>query len=240
MNSGKKFAIFGALALAASSAAQALPYTLTTTLTADNHYALYFGGASGDGMRQATMNGEHARNELDWFGAPGKFNWSMAESWTLDYARGDWLYVVTWSDDVVAQGWIGEFASADEQFLTGLGQGWEYILGNTNLGDGDPAPLAGELASMVAAGGWADVANFRDHGVNPWGMIAGVSTDADWIWGTPTMNEYGTGVGEYQVFRRRLGTVPEPGTLSLAVTAFAGFALARHRARRRQPALAAA
>lgn len=240
MKSSLKIAIFAALSIAGAGAAQALPHTLTTTLTSDNHYAIYFGGGDGSGMREATMGGQHARNELGAFGTPGTFNWSMAETWTLDYSSADWLYVVTWSDDSVAQGWIGEFASTDEHFLTGLGQGWEYILGNDNLGDGDPAPLAGELASLVAAGGWTDVANFRDHGVSPWGMIAGVSTDADWIWGTPTMNEYGTGVGEYQVFRRSLGTVPEPGTLSLAVAAFAGMTLMRRRGARRPPAPAAA
>ena len=222
-------ALCAALALAGPLAAQAIPYALTTTLTADNHYALYFGDGSGRNIRTATMGGAHARNEMGPQGAPGTFNWSMAETWTLDYLRGDYLYVVTWSDDRVAQGWIGQFQSTTESFLTGLDQGWEYVLGNRNLNDYDPAPTAADLAALVEPASWSGVTNFRDHGVSPWGGIAGVSGNADWIWGTPAMNEYGTGVGEYQVFRRRLATVPEPGTLLLAATAIGGLAFARRR-----------
>ena len=219
----------GALALAGSLSAQASPYKLTTTLTADNHYAIYFGDESGGSMRNATMNGLHARNEMGPAGDPGRFNWSMAETWTLDYRRNDYLYIVTWSDDRVAQGWLGQFQSATESFLTGLSQGWEYVLGHKNLNDGDAAPDATELATLVGPASWSGVTNFRDHGVSPWGKIAGVSGDADWIWGTPTMNEFGTGEGEYQVFRRRLATVPEPGTLLLAATAIGGLAFMRRR-----------
>lgn len=218
-----------ALALAGPLAAHATPHRLTTTLTADNHYAIYFGDESGNTMRTATMNGVHARNEMGPGGAPGTYNWSMAETWTLDYQRNDYLYIVTWSDDRVAQGWIGQFESMTETFLTGLDQGWEYLLGNRNLNDNDPAPTTADLASLVQPAGWSGVTNFRDHGVSPWAYIAGVSTQADWIWGTPTMNEFGTGVGEYQVFRRRLATVPEPGTLLLAVTALGGLAFMRRR-----------
>jgi len=221
--------ICAVLALGAPLGAHATPHTLTTTLTADNHYAIYFGDESGSKMRNATMNGVHARNEMGPAGAPGTYNWSIAETWTLDYQPDDYLYIVTWSDDRVAQGWLGQFQSATESFLTGLNQGWEYLLGNTNLGDNDPAPTATDLASLVQPANWTSVTNFRDHGVSPWGFIAGVSASADWIWGTPTMNEHGTGEGEYQVFRRRLATVPEPGTLLLAATAIGGMVCLRRR-----------
>jgi hypothetical protein len=219
--------ICGALALASPLAATAIPHSLTTTLTADNHYAIYLGREDGSDMRYWG-----ARNEMGPYGdgpLGGRFNWSEAETWTFDYKRNDYLYIVTWSDDRVAQGWLGQFQSAAESFLTGINQGWEYLLGHKNLNDGDAAPGATELATLVAPASWSGVTNFRDHGVRPWGLIAGISSDADWIWGTPTMNEFGSGEGEYQVFRRRLATVPEPGSLLLAATAIGGLAFTRRR-----------
>jgi hypothetical protein len=231
-------ALAAAVSLMAGTA-HALPLTLDTTLTADNYYSIYFGGASGEGMRQAMVDGQPVRNELGRLGDPGRFNWSLPETWSLGYTAGEWLYIVAWSDDRVAQGWIGEFQTATEFFRTGLGQGWQFLLGDTNLGDDDPAPDAADVATKVAAGGWADVVNSRTHGVHPWGVIPGISLDANWIWGTPTMNEFGTGVGEYQIFRRALesgpkpdvpgGTVPEPGSLALALGALGLLALGRRR-----------
>ncbi len=225
----------GALVLASPLTAAAIPHSLTTTLTADNHYAIYLGREDGSDMRYWG-----ARNELGPYGdgpLGGRFNWSEAETWTFDYKPKDYLYVVTWSDDRVAQGWLGQFQSAAESFLTGVNQGWQYVLGHKNLNDYDAAPDAAELGTLVAPAVWADVFSSREHGVRPWGFIAGVSGDADWIWGTPTMNEYGSGEGEYQVFRRRLATIPEPGTLLLAMTAIGGLAFMR---RRRQALVRAA
>lgn len=84
-------------------ATQASAYNLSATITADNHYALYLGAAGGTNLRFI------GRNELGAGGSPGTYNWSEAESWNATYGAGDYIYLVGWSDNSVAQGWIGEF-----------------------------------------------------------------------------------------------------------------------------------
>ena len=205
--------------------------TITATLTADNYYAMYLGTSTGQDVRFI------GRNELGRSGNPGTYNWSRAETWTFDPLASDYLYIAAWSDNSVAQGLIGQFTYAGGQFLSNLTDGWEVALGNLDLGDNSPAPTVGEFGSVVAAATWNSVQYFQNHGVSPWGTIAGISASAKWIWGTPNLNQSGSGAGEYQIFRRPLTgitptPVPLPAPLALLAT---GLALLPGLRRRAQP-----
>jgi hypothetical protein len=212
------------------SPAPATAATVTATLTADNYYAVYLGTRTGRDVRFI------GRNELGPNGSPGSFNWSRAETWAFDPLASDYLYIAAWSDNSVAQGLIGQFTYAGGQFLTNLTDGWEVALGNLDLGDNSPAPTVGEFGGVVAAASWNSVQYFQNHGVSPWGTIAGISGSAKWIWGTPNLNQSGSGAGEYQIFRRPLADItPVPLPAPFALLG-AGLALLPALRRRAQPA----
>lgn len=195
------------------------------TITADNHYALYTGNSWSD----ISFVG---RNELGAEGSNGGYNWSQAETWNFD--PGAYIYVAVWSDDAVAQGWLGQFAFDNGPTLLSSGPGWEYVGTNLNLGDGDAAPTVGDI------GGWVNLADTNQlwatpfvggaNGVSPWGTIADVSQDARWTWGNPSNRENplegGDSFEEYQIFRIPTG-VPTPGGSALAL--LAGAVLVKRR-----------
>src|SRR5579862_2644107 len=94
--------IFAAAALFASATPSfATPVTVNATVTADNHYALFYG--IGNNLNFV------GRNELGGDGNPGTYNWSLPEQFSFTADTGEYLYIIAWSDDSVAQGLIGQF-----------------------------------------------------------------------------------------------------------------------------------
>ena len=231
MTPSKRLTLILALLCSALTGTGAVAATVTATLTADNFYALYLGDADGKNLRFI------GRNELGPAGNPGSYNWSRAETWTLTPQTNDVLYIAAWSDNIVAQGLIGQFATGSGQFLTNLTDGWTVALNNVDLGNNSPAPTVSALGSFLAGANWNSVQHSVAHGAAPWGRINGISNDARWIWGTPNLNRSGSGAGEYQVFRRSLnGVTPAPVPLPLPLLLFVGPVLAASMLRRRPQA----
>jgi hypothetical protein len=197
--------------LLSAGSVNAKPVSVDVRITADNHYALYYGNAI-DGLTLVGMN-EIGRN-----GNPGLYNWSEAEFWSFDMDDDDGIYIAGWSDGKVAQALIGEFHINGEKLYTNT-QDWLYKSGNKNLDDGDLAPTADEIKALIG-GTWGAVNNALDHGVYPWGQIAGIAPDANWIWGTPDMNNTGSDAAELQLFRTKALPTPEPDTFTLFSLAF--------------------
>lgn len=214
-----------AAALSVLGAAGAAHAGVVATITADNHYALY----TGNDWTDISFIG---RNELGASGSPGQYNWSKAETW--NFSPGAYIYVAVWSDDAVAQGWLGEFSIDGGPAILSSDPRWEYVATDLNLGDGDPAPAVSEIGSWVNL---ADTNLLWDtpyvggaNGVSPWGSIAGISANAKWTWGNPNERTNpligGDNFEEYQIFRMPTG-VPSPGGAALALAGLGMIAVRR-------------
>ncbi len=209
--------------------ANATLITMNATLTADNHYALYYGNETGTAL---TFVG---RNEVGSRGSSGGSNWTDPENFTFDVASDGYIYLAGWSDWAVAQGWIGQFLSNTNSILTNTSD-WEVYLTYSDLNSTSPAPTVGGLGVEIGnanLAGWASVSNYIDNGSAPWRTIAGISSDADWIWGSAL--KPGSNYGEYQLFRTKAETapVPEPSTMLLFGTGLAGLIGARFRKKKK-------
>lgn len=212
-------------AVVASSGAVAST-SMTGTITADNHYALY---ATFDGV--LTFIGA---NESGVGGAPGSYNWSMAETWDITGASD--IYIAAWSDKSYAQGVLASFDIAGTPLLSG-DPIWEVIATGINLGDGSPAPVASQVGAFVVAAdsndSWGTPHVGGVNGVAPWGGVAGVAAGARWMWAASTVADADTINGdgnfdEYLIFHARVDQVPAAPT----ALAFLGGGLVATRRRR--------
>jgi len=186
--------LIAAVVVGVSTMVNAVSTPVEAVITCDNYYALFYGNEH-DGL---TFVG---RNEMGRDGNPGKYNWSMAETWNFDVGADDYLYIVAWSDNWYSQALLGQFNLGGETLYTNS-EDWLYKSGTTDLGNNSPAPTIAEVESRMG-GDWFPVDGSLHHGVSPWRYIDGISDDADWIWGIPLMNSGGSGLGESQMFRTR-------------------------------------
>lgn len=207
---------FGAFATAAGAD------VITGTITADNHYALY---SSTGGVFTY-----HGGNELGSGGSVGSYNWSAAEEYTFEAA--DFLYLAVWSDDSVAQGALAQFQSDSLGVLLSGDPRWQVFGTGVHMGDGSAHPAALDIAGHVSAAdansAWEDVYAGDFNGSPTWGAIAGIASQAQWMWrnylGDSDPLRGSTGNPEMLVFR---SAVPTPA--SFALIGIAGLVSFRRR-----------
>jgi hypothetical protein len=182
-----------------------------TTMTADNHYAIY---ADNGGV--ITFVGG---NELGRLGDPGNYNWSLPETMTFNATTA--IYIAAWSDDAFAQGLLGDLTINGQDFSTG-NAAWRVYRTGLDRDDDVSYPTASDVSTQL---GIANANNLWEvphvgglNGIQPWGVIPGVSTNnARWMWASQPNDTDpligGVDVGEYLVF---CIPVPTPGALALA------------------------
>lgn len=193
-------------------------------ITADNHYAIYqeVGGVI------SLVGG----NELGAGGAPGTYNWSIAESHIVDTAATT-IYIAAWSDDSVAQGLLAEIDLGNGQFLRSGDAAWQVHCTHHDLDDGASYPSAAAVAAEEAL---ADANNLwmipDTYGSNvpatsPWGAIGGISSSATWMWGNPgnVTNAFTSGANhdEWQLFRIAVPQIPAPGAATAGMFLIGGL-----------------
>ncbi|HTJ97880.1 MAG TPA: hypothetical protein VL381_10455 [Rhodocyclaceae bacterium] len=137
--------------------AQAEALNSTAVITADNHYGLFIGNATGSNLQFI------GRNEIGPYGsAPnGGSNWYFPEAFSFDARPGDYLYVVAWDDRQAASG-SGHFLMAS--FTTPNGvvvtTKSDWVFKSTDAGfpgDYGPVPPTADLLAMINSGSWSDV-----------------------------------------------------------------------------------
>jgi hypothetical protein len=187
-----------------------------------NHYGLFYGDKSGKSLNFV------GRNELGSKGSEGAYNWSRAEKWKFDVDSKDYLYMVVWDDKSVDEMWVGEFGFSNGSTLLSKATDWEFMIsGNANpfsrtvpqaerdqgflAATGDRfegnVPKNGELAQEIQKGNWVNSFT-RGNNVNsvqPWGQIAGISANAEFL-NTTTSGNSTRGTDQnnkYTIFRTR-------------------------------------
>ena len=211
--------VFAAASCVAASASIA---QVSGYVTADNHYALFakIGGV-------VTFVGA---NESGSGGSPGAYNWSVAESWTITNATD--LYIAAWSDKAVAQGVLATFQVNNQPLHSGDAS-WRVISTGVTLGDGSPPPAASQVASFVDAANagnlWQNPYIGGINGVAPWGGIANISTDARWMWATPTASRSNTITGGWNYDEYLIFHAPVPAAPTASVFVAGALLIARRK-----------
>lgn len=193
-----------------------------TTMTADNHYAIY----ADNGGAISFIGG----NELGRLGDPGDYNWSLPE--TFSFSATTAIYIAAWSDDAFAQGLLGDLTIDGQDFSTG-NPAWRVFRTGLDRDDDVNYPTASEVSTQlaIANGGnlWEMPFAGGFNGIQPWGVIPGVSTNnARWMWASqpgdtdPLIG--GVDVGEYLIF-----CIPVPTPGSFALMALGGLLTIRRR-----------
>ena len=189
--------------------------TVKATLTADNHYALYFGTPAG-----VTFVG---RNELGTDSIPYSeqypYNWSLPEIFEFVAPPTGYLYIVAWSDHGGAQGLLGQVVLNGRTVLTSKAPEWEVSFTGINLDDFSPAPTESELLTQLGIASWQPVSItpsrtglLPGRSIRQMGSCLGLVLTPNWIWGTPLDDSITTAVTEtaateYHIYRYPLGSL---------------------------------
>jgi len=233
--------------LVIAGAGRASAVNMTTTITADDHYGFFYGNANSNSLNFV------GGNELESKGSQGTYNWSNAETLNVNINASDYLYLVVWDSESVDESWIGQFQFSMGQSLLSKASDWEYMItkganpytdiNQVSVAQRDQGFLAAgdtfegnvlnvtELVTEIQGGNWVGAQTRGANGTTPWGTIAGISQNADFLnVTTADKQQGGTSTNtNYTIFRTKgsIGqlvglpykSIPEPSSI-LGLLAF--------------------
>lgn len=161
---------------------------VTATLVVDNAHIVCWGSATAitscDPM-PPSFHGVYA-------GGP------QPDTHTIPVQPSDYIYVVAWSDDRIAQGFLGQFSGnlgTTYSAMNGISS-WQVCPASplvtedrdipdqpSNTIDAPTTPpTIAQLNTRLTSCIWENVAIGPTNGAPPWGAKAGISANAQWIW----------------------------------------------------------
>ena len=216
----------GLVMAAAIAAPAANASTLTGVLTADNGFQAYISSSDSTLGTLITPGGTGV-------------DWRNPQSFSLNLGAG------TWYLHIVAENYASD---SDHTTTPSSGSNPNAILGQFNLlggglfGNGSATLLtstdaAWRAQTVTAGSSWStpsgaaalQAGDSSNGGANIWtgaygGPIAGISTNAQWIWGS------GENTGQ-AFFSTTISAVPEPSTWAMMILGFSGLGFLAYRRR---------
>lgn len=185
----------------------AQPLDVALRATADNHFAVYVGGADGADLRL--------------IGRDADGGWPTPEAFAARLAPDEHLYFAAWEGRGVDGGPQMLIAQADVAAGVTLcaADDFEALIGPPDASPGadlaGPAPPVEAVAEVIAFGVWGPIAARRPHDAAPWGD-RGFAPVCEYLWPDTFDNVSATNVHEtYALFRTREPVVPPPGRTAL-------------------------
>ena len=185
---------------------------IEVTVTADNVYGIYVG----------------TETEAHTFVAADN-DWHTAETYNFDLPFDNYIYVVCYTDDFIAQGFLAQFVNKDTgyRFYSSDSQ-WEVTATGINKGTGSPQPTLNELTKQItlandgsnASLGWVNTTVGPVNGGSPWSKVPQIDASAYWTWydsykdkstnPNPPIPFKGFNHDEYLIFRIAVNASPAP------------------------------
>ncbi len=216
---------------------------LTGSIAADDAFVLYYGNSDGTGLTQIASGGTGSQGGINWNVVNGNFVPSVTSlSVSVTIPGGSYLYVMVWNSPGASwdnpQAWLGQFNVSGKTIYSNL-QTWQYMYSTSGNPSQSGMPSIASLAGQIAAAQWQtatpvvgtaaswygnSTSNTLANGSagNKWTdlnggqPVAGISTNADWVWWDTFANSQSQ--DGYAIFMAPadLGTaVPAPAALLL-------------------------
>ncbi len=205
------------LALALSTAlfllAGSASADITAVITADNAYQIWLGSSSG--VTTKVGEAENCLSASEIFSQPETFS-------NVDTTGADYLYLIAYDTEGGSQGLLAQITEGNRTLFSGDAP-WEVFA--TGI-DRDPCGAPGgpdeaSIDAQIALAQWKGtgapgpgilaVGEPNDSAAGTFPVVAGMSSQARWMWyspGTTSAGAFnGTTLGEYLIFRVRLAAL---------------------------------